>query len=264
MVRLLPLLAPAVAVLALVVVFLAAGCGDGGGAAEGAGSEAAGRPAGAAAPPGGAASPAPAVEPAKADATAADLPTVVFLGDSLTAGYQLAEQQAWPALVAERLAEAGLPIRAVNAGVSGDTSAGGLARLDWVLRAEPDVVVVELGANDALRGQDLESIESNLRRIVERLREEGVAVLLVGLQIPPNYGPDYARRFTELFPRLAAEYDLPLVPFLLERVAGDASLNLGDRIHPNAAGHRIIAETVAPHLRPLVAEAAVRSPQTAK
>lgn len=211
-----------------------------------------------------AAEPAPAPDPAAGDRAATgrpagDRPTVVFLGDSLTAGYQLAEEQAWPALVAERLAEEGLPIRAVNAGVSGDTSAGGLARLDWVLRAEPDVVVVELGANDALRGQDLASTESNLRRIVERLREEGVAVLLVGLQIPPNYGPDYAQRFTALFPRLAAEYDLPLVPFLLERVAGETSLNLGDRIHPNAEGHRIIAETVAPHLRPLVASASAEA-----
>ena len=200
--------------------------------------------------------PAAASDPAAFSEPAAALPTVVFLGDSLTAGYQLAEEQAWPALVAERLAADGLAMRAVNAGVSGDTSAGGLARLDWVLRSEPDVVVVELGANDALRGQDLASTEENLRAIVERLRGEGVALLLVGLEIPPNYGPDYARRFSELFPRLAAEYDLPLVPFLLETVAGDPSLNLGDGIHPNAAGHRIIAETVAPHLRPLVAEAA--------
>lgn len=213
------------------------------------------------APAEAAAEPAPAPDPAATDLRASErpaagLPTVVFLGDSLTAGYQLAEEQAWPALVAERLAEEGLAIRAVNAGVSGDTSAGGLARLDWVLRADPDVVVVELGANDALRGSDLGSTEENLRRILGRLREEGVAVLLVGLQIPPNYGPDYARRFTELFPRLAAEHDVPLVPFLLERVAGEDSLNLGDRIHPNAAGHRIIAETVTPHLRPLVAQAA--------
>jgi acyl-CoA thioesterase-1 len=185
----------------------------------------------------------------------APLPTVVFLGDSLTAGYQLAEGQAWPALVAERLAAEGLELRAVNAGVSGDTSAGGLARLDWVLRAEPDVVVVELGANDALRGQDLASTEANLRAIVERLRAADVAVLLVGLEIPPNYGPDYARRFSALFPRLAAEYELPLVPFLLDRVAGERSLNLADGIHPNAEGHRLVAETVTPHLRPLVAAA---------
>lgn len=186
---------------------------------------------------------------------ASALPTVVFLGDSLTAGYQLSEAQAWPALLEERLAEEGLPFRAVNAGVSGDTSAGGLARLDWVLRARPDVVVVELGANDAMRGQDLGATEANLRRILERLREEGVAALLVGLEIPPNYGPDYARSFSRLFPRLAEEHDLPLVPFLLEGVGGEPSLNLADGIHPNAAGHRRVAATVEPFLRPLVAEA---------
>lgn len=215
------------------------------------------------------AAPAPAPDPTATERPSGDrpataVPTVVFLGDSLTAGYQLAEEQAWPALVAERLAADGLAIRAVNAGVSGDTSAGGLARLDWVLRAAPEVVVVELGANDALRGQDLESTERNLRAILERLRAEGVAALLVGLEIPPNYGPDYARRFSELFPRLAAEYEVPLVPFLLARVAGEESLNLADRIHPNAEGHRILAETVAPHLRPLVAEAAAQAADAAK
>ncbi|HEX6203867.1 MAG TPA: arylesterase [Thermoanaerobaculia bacterium] len=209
----------------------------------------------AAAAPTNPASPAQPAPPADA-AQAASLPTVVFLGDSLTAGYQLAESQAWPALLAERFAAEGLPFRAVNAGVSGDTSAGGLARLDWVLRAEPDVVVVELGANDALRGQELAATEANLRRILERLDDAGVAVLLVGLEIPPNYGPEYARQFSALYPRLAAEHGVPLVPFLLERVAAEPSLNLGDGIHPNARGHELVAETVAPHLSPLVEAAA--------
>lgn len=203
--------------------------------------------------PGSPSEPTASADPAPA---AAALPTVVFLGDSLTAGYRLAESQAWPAILAERFAADGLPFRAVNAGVSGDTSAGGLARLDWVLRAEPDVVVVELGANDALRGQELAATEANLRRIVERLEDAGVAVLLVGLEIPPNYGPEYARQFSAMYPRLAADHGVPLVPFLLERVAAEPSLNLGDGIHPNAEGHRLVAETVAPHLRPLVEEAA--------
>ncbi|HEX2163736.1 MAG TPA: arylesterase, partial [Thermoanaerobaculia bacterium] len=162
-------------------------------------------------------------------------------------------------LLEERFAADGLPFRAVNAGVSGDTSAGALARLDWVLRAEPDVVVVELGANDALRGQDLAATEANLRRIVERLRDEGVATLLAGLQIPPNYGPDYARRLAAIYPRLAAQYDLPLVPFLLAGGGGVPELNLGDGVHPNARGHEVVAETVAPYLRPLVAEAAAEA-----
>lgn len=210
----------------------------------------------AAAQPAESASPAEPASPRDSAPAAASVPTVVFLGDSLTAGYQLAESQAWPAILAERFAEEGLPFRAVNAGVSGDTSAGGLARLDWVLRADPDVVVVELGANDALRGQELAATEANLRQILERLEAAGVAVLLVGLEIPPNYGPDYARQFSAIFPRLAEDYDVPLVPFLLERVAAEPSLNLGDGIHPNAEGHRLVAETVAPHLLPLVEAAA--------
>ncbi|HUO86214.1 MAG TPA: arylesterase [Thermoanaerobaculia bacterium] len=245
--------------LAPLLVLLAAGCGSD---AE----PPADRPAGMTDPTGTAPpTPGPPASGAAAgDAAASGLPTVVFLGDSLTAGYQLSEAQAWPALLERRFAEDGLPFRAVNAGVSGDTSAGGLARLDWVLRARPDVVVVELGANDAMRGQDLEATEANLRRILDRLRDEGVAALLVGLEIPPNYGPDYARSFSRLFPRLAEEYDLPLVPFLLAGVGGEPSLNLADGVHPNAEGHRRVAATVEPFLRPLVAEAtAARAATTA-
>ena len=178
---------------------------------------------------------------------------VVFLGDSLTAGYGLNEGQAYPARLAERLATEGLPFRAVNAGVSGDTSAGGLARLDWVLSSQPDVVVVELGPNDGLRGLDLEMTETNLRRIVTRIQEAGARVLLVGMRIPPNYGPDYAGRFAALYPRLAEELDVPLVPFLLQGVGGVPALNQGDGIHPTAEGQRRVAANVAPYLEPLVA-----------
>jgi len=184
-----------------------------------------------------------------------DRPLVVFLGDSLTAGYGLPEADAYPALIEAALAAEGRPVRVVNAGVSGDTSAGGLARLDWVLRLEPDVVVVELGPNDGLRGLPLEATEANLRRIVERGRAAGARVLLAGMLIPPNYGPDYAGRFAAIYPRLAEELDAPLVPFLLEGVGGEPDLNLADGIHPNAAGHRRVAENVLPHLRPLVADA---------
>jgi len=199
----------------------------------------------------GAGSPGPAEE-----AVVEELPVVVFLGDSLTAGYGLAEEQAWPAVLEERFAAEGLPFEGVNAGVSGDTSAGGLRRLDWVLRTRPDVVVVELGANEGLRGLELAPVEENLRQVVERSRAAGAQVLLVGLRIPPNYGPDYTRRFAEIFPRLAEELGVPLVPFLLEGVGGEPSLNLGDGIHPNVEGQRRVAEVVAPHLRPLVAAAA--------
>jgi acyl-CoA thioesterase-1 len=198
--------------------------------------------------------PDPAAEPTPGPRTTAAgaRPLVVFLGDSLTAGYGLPEADAYPALIEAALAAEGRPVRVVNAGVSGDTSAGGLARLDWVLRLEPDVVVVELGPNDGLRGLPLEATEANLRRIVERSRAAGARVLLAGMLIPPNYGPDYAGRFAAIYPRLAAELDVPLVPFLLEGVGGELDLNLADGIHPNAAGHRRLADNVMPHLRPLV------------
>jgi acyl-CoA thioesterase-1 len=200
-----------------------------------------------------AAAPSPAVSP---DAEETSAPVVVFLGDSLTAGLGLAAEEAFPALVAERLARAGRPIRPVNAGVSGDTSAGGLRRLPWLLRQSPHVVVVELGANDALRGQPVEGIEENLRRIVEQSRAAGAQVLLVGLQVPPSYGDDYARRFAALYPRLAEELDVPLLPFLLEGVAGRGELNLADGLHPNAEGHRRIADLLAPHLAGVLADEA--------
>lgn len=180
-------------------------------------------------------------------------PRVVFLGDSLTAGFGLGEEQAFPARVGELLAAAGEPIEVVNAGVSGDTSAGGVARIDWILRQRPDVVVVELGPNDGLRGLPLAMTEANLRSIVERSRAAGARVLLVGMQIPPNYGPDYAGAFRALYPRLARELAVPLVPFLLEGVGGEPELNLPDGLHPNALGHRRVAATVAPYLREALA-----------
>ena len=210
------------------------------------------------------ASPTPrAVEPSAVDRAAADAsptaaapatgaPVVVFLGDSLTAGLGLGAEQAFPALVAAELAERGLPIRAVNAGVSGDTSAGGLRRVDWLLRQHPDVVVVALGANDALRGQPVAGIEANLREIVTRARAAGARVLLVGIQVPPSYGDDYARAFAAVYPRLAGELGVPLLPFLLEGVGGDPDLNLADGIHPNEEGHRRVAALVTSHLEPLV------------
>lgn len=188
-------------------------------------------------------------------ASASERPLVLFLGDSLTAGYGLGEDLAFPALVAERLAEAGRPIEVVNAGVSGDTSAGGLARLDWLLRLEPDVVVVGLGGNDGLRGLDLGMTEANLRRIVDEVEASGAEVVLLGMRMPPNYG-EYAEEFAALYPRLAVELDVPLVPFLLEGVGGDPALNLPDGIHPNEAGQRRVAETVAPVLAAVLEELA--------
>jgi acyl-CoA thioesterase-1 len=194
------------------------------------------------------------VAPATAS-PAGSLPVVVFLGDSLTAGFGLAAEEAFPALVAAALAARGAPIRAINAGVSGDTTAGGLRRLDWALKSRPQVVVVALGANDGLRGQPLRSIEDNLRAIVERARAAGARVLLVGMLMPPNYGGEYASGFAAIYPRLAKQLGVPLVPFLLEGVAGHPELNQPDGIHPTAEGQRIVAQNVEPFLAELVAAA---------
>ncbi len=188
---------------------------------------------------------------APADGWSDGRPVVLFLGDSLTAGYGLGAELAFPTHVAARLEELGQPIEAINAGVSGDTSAGGLSRLDWLLRRAPDVVVIGLGGNDGLRGLDLAMTEENLRRIVERSRASGAGVLLLGMRMPPNYG-GYATDFEAIYARLAEELDVPLVPFLLEGVGGDPALNLPDGIHPNEEGQRRVAENVTPALASLI------------
>jgi acyl-CoA thioesterase-1 len=180
-------------------------------------------------------------------------PLVVFLGDSLTAGLGLPADDAFPAQVGRLLAREGETIRVVNAGVSGDTSAGALRRLSWLLGQRPRVVVVEVGANDALRGQPLEAIEGNLRRIVEAVEDAGAEVLLLGMRIPPSYGATYADGFAAIFPRVAEEEGVRLVDFLLAGVGGRPELNQEDGIHPNAAGHRRMAELVAPALREVLA-----------
>jgi acyl-CoA thioesterase-1 len=183
-----------------------------------------------------------------------DAPLVVFLGDSLTAGFGLGEEQAFPALVGEELARRGTPVRVINGGISGDTTAGGLERLDWLLAQEPDLVLVELGANDGLRGQPLEAIEANLRAIVERARASGAEVMLAGMRIPPSYGPEYAAGFEAIFPKLAREQGVALIPFLLDGVAARPELNLPDGIHPNVEGQKIVARSVADALGPLLAD----------
>jgi acyl-CoA thioesterase-1 len=194
-----------------------------------------------------AAAPAPAPAPEPAPEKTAE-PVVVFLGDSLTAGYGLEESQAYPVLVKANLEKAGHPVRVVNAGVSGDTTAGGLSRLDWLLSQKPDVVVVGLGGNDGLRGLPLEETEKNLREIVRRSKAAGVRVLLLGMQIPPNYGPEYTQGFARMYPRIAKEMDIPLVPFLLEGVGGIERLNQADGIHPTAEGQVKVAATVTPYV----------------
>jgi acyl-CoA thioesterase-1 len=182
----------------------------------------------------------------------ADAPLVVFLGDSISAGLHLPAELAFPAVLQADLAQAGHPFRLVNAGVSGDTSAGGLARLEWILKQKPAVVVVELGGNDALRGQDLAAIEANLRAIVTQARQSGAKVLLLGMRIPPSYGKEYADGFAELYAQIAGDMSIPLVPYFMEHVGGVPELILSDGLHPNARGHEILAHNVAPSLTELL------------
>jgi acyl-CoA thioesterase-1 len=189
-----------------------------------------------------------------APAPAAAAPRVIVaLGDSLTAGLGVAPDEAYPAVLQARLRAAGLDYRVVNAGISGDTSAGGLRRLDWVLRSRPDVAIVALGANDGLRGLPIAALRDNLTAIVDRLRAAGARVLLVGMRLPPNYGDAYARDFAEAFRVVARRHSVAFVPFLLEGVAARPALNLADGIHPNAAGHRAIADHLWTSLQPLLA-----------
>jgi acyl-CoA thioesterase-1 len=185
-------------------------------------------------------------------AASAQEPVIVALGDSLTAGLGVASEEAYPALLEARLAREGLRYRVVNAGVSGDTTAGALRRLDWVLRARPAVVVVALGANDGLRGLPVAVMRDNLVTIVTRLREAGARVLLAGMRLPPNYGAEYTREFAAAFETVARRTSVPLLPFLLDGVAGRPALNLPDGIHPNAAGQRQVADNVWRALEPLL------------
>jgi acyl-CoA thioesterase I len=183
-----------------------------------------------------------------------DAPTVVFLGDSLTAGYGLDPDQSYPALIQRKIDEAGLRYRVVNAGVSGETSAGARRRIDWLLAQPVAVLVVETGGNDGLRGQDPSATAENIQAIVDRARRQPSPpkVVLVGMEALPNYGADYARRFRGIYPQLAKKNGVVLVPFLLDGVAGVASLNQADGIHPTAEGQRKLAETVWKALQPLL------------
>jgi acyl-CoA thioesterase-1 len=180
---------------------------------------------------------------------------IVAFGDSLTAGLGLNPEEAYPALLEARLAQEGYDYRVVNAGVSGDTSAGGLRRIDWALKLGPEIVIVALGANDGLRGLPPTAMRDNLLAIVQRARSAGAKVLLAGMRVPPNYGTDYTRDFAKVFADVAQATGMPLMPFLLEGVAGESRLNLPDGIHPNAEGQRRIAERVWPHVRPLLMKA---------
>jgi acyl-CoA thioesterase-1 len=179
-------------------------------------------------------------------------PAIVALGDSLTAGHGVADYEAYPARLEAILRREGYRYRVVNAGVSGDTTAGGLRRVDWVLRAHPDVAIVALGANDGLRGLSVAAMRENLERIVRRLQAGGARVLLAGMRVPPNYGAEYAREFAAAFPAVARQTGAALMPFLLDGVAARPALNQEDGIHPNAAGQQAVATRLWPYLKPLL------------
>ena len=180
------------------------------------------------------------------------LPRIVFLGDSLTAGLGLPRAQAVPALIQARLDAEGYGYEAMNAGVSGDTAAGGLSRLEWSLEGQVAILVVELGANDGLRGLPVSQLEQNLSEIITRAQQRGITVILTGMEAPPNYGAVYTSEFRRVFRDLAEEHDVAFVPFFLEGVAGIPSLNNADGMHPNSAGAQIVAETVWRVLEPVI------------
>ena len=178
---------------------------------------------------------------------------LVALGDSLTAGYGLSPQDGFTAQLQAALTARGHKVKVHNGGVSGDTSAGGLARLDWVIAPETDAVIVELGANDMLRGISPKVTDKNLRQIIETLKAKGLEVMLAGMLAAPNLGPNYESQFNRLYPQLAKQFGLVFYPFFLDGVAGDPKLNLGDRIHPNAQGIAVIVKNILPSVERLLA-----------
>ena len=180
--------------------------------------------------------------------------TILALGDSLTAGYGLAAEDGFVPRLEAALDRAGVPVKVVNGGVSGDTSAGGLARVDWLMAEKPDLVIVELGANDALRGLEPSDTRRNLDALIARFRKAGVEVLLAGMQAPPNLGREYGAEFNRIFPELAKRHKVALYPFFLDGVAADPALNQADGIHPNAKGVSVIVERMLPEIRRVLGE----------
>lgn len=178
-------------------------------------------------------------------AGAADaVPKIIFVGDSLTEGYGVAKDKAYPSLIQKKLRAQNLKYQVINAGISGSTSASAKSRVEWQLKAKPYMIVIALGANDGLRGLPVKSMEENLDQAVAAAKAAGVKVVLAGMKVPPNYGADYARDFESAFRRVADKNKVPLLPFILEGVGGRPELNQGDGIHPTEKGQEIVAETV--------------------
>jgi len=183
-------------------------------------------------------------------------PRIVAFGDSLTAGLGVQADESYPAQLQRRLDSLGYHYRVINAGVSGDTTAGGLRRVPWILNNKPELVILELGANDGLRGLPVDHTKSTLRQIIRRLQEAGTRVVLAGMKLPPNYGQDYTASFEAMYQVLAKEHRLSLIPFFLEGVGGSSSLNQADGIHPTKAGYEVIVEQVLKVIRPMLNERA--------
>lgn len=179
---------------------------------------------------------------------------ILFYGDSLTAGYGLSQEEAFPAIIQRKLIDQGKSIKVVNAGLSGETSAGGLNRLDWVLKQPVDIFVLELGANDGLRGLPLDQTKKNLQSIIDKvtMKYPKARIVIAGMLVPPNMGPEYTSGFSRIFPDLAKANKASLIPFLLQGVAGDEKLNNADGIHPNVEGHKIVATNVLKVIEPLL------------
>jgi len=187
-----------------------------------------------------------------APAAAARAPRILAFGDSLTAGFGLPRDQGFPAQLERRLRADGIEARVVNAGVSGDTTAGGLARLDWALAEKPEIVILEFGANDALRGIDPAVVRANLEAMIAKIKARGAKLLLAGMRAPPNWGEEYQRQFDRLYPELARRHGLALYPFFLDGVAMDPVLNQPDGLHPNAQGVAAIVDRIAPIVAELI------------
>ncbi len=183
-----------------------------------------------------------------------DEKVILFLGDSLSAGFGLDVEEAFPSLIQKKIEQEKLPFKVVNAGLSGETTAGGLRRIDWLLKQKVDVLVIELGGNDGLRGIAPSETKKNLQGIVDKAREKNpdIVIVLAGMQAPPNMGADYTKTFRAIFPEIAKKNSIALIPFLLEGVAGNPRLNLPDGIHPTIEGHRIVAQTVWNTLNPVL------------
>jgi acyl-CoA thioesterase I len=193
-----------------------------------------------------------AAPPASNAASRPEERILVAFGNSLTAGLGVNSGETYPARLQEKLSLAGYRYRVVNAGVSGDTTAGALRRVDWVLKSKPDIVIIELGANDGLRGLDLKDTRANLTQIIQRFQAAGVKPILAGMKLPPNYGPAYTGSFQGMYSDLAKHYDIPLIPFFLEGVATKTDLNQPDGIHPTGSGYAIVVDTLWPTLLPLL------------